>query len=64
MASISRKSLTLISSLEKGERLSEKHISLKRPGTGLLSRELKKLLGRKAKKSLAPNHQIHYEDFD
>ena len=64
MASVSRKSLTLISPLKKGEKLNEKHISLKRPGTGLLSRELKKLLGRKAKKSLAPNHQIHYEDFD
>ena len=64
MASVSRKSLTLIVPLAKGEKLKEKHISLKRPGTGLYYKELKKLLNRKAKKSLAINHQIQHKDFD
>ena len=64
MSSISRKSLTLISPLAKDEKLSKKHVSLKRPGTGLFFKELKTLLGRKAKKSLLINHQIQHEDFD
>ena len=64
MASVSRKSLTLISPVTKGEKLSKKHVSLKRPGTGLFFKELKILLGRKAKKSLPADYQIKYEDFD
>ena len=64
MASVSRKSLTLITSLEKGQKLNKQHISLKRPGTGLFFKDLKNLLGRKAKKSLSTNHQIKYEDFE
>ena len=64
MASVSRKSLTLISPVTKGEKLSKKHVSLKRPGTGLFFKELKILLGRKAKKSLPVDYQIKYEDFD
>ena len=64
MATVSRKSLTLISPLAKDEKHSKKHVSLKRPGTGLFFKELKTLLGRKAKKSLLINHQIQHEDFD
>jgi len=56
--------LTLITSLEKGQKLDKQHISLKRPGTGLFFRDLQNLLGRKAKKSLLINHQIKYEDFE
>ena len=36
MATVSRKSLTLIFPLKKGEKLREKHVALKRPGTGLV----------------------------
>ena len=64
MATVSRKSLTLIFPLKKGEKLREKHVALKRPGTGLFAKELKRLLGHKARKPLAINHQIQNEDFD
>ena len=64
MATVSRKSLTLISPLKKGEKLSKKHVTLKRPGTGLFAKELQKLLGHKARKPLTINHQIRHEDFD
>ena len=64
MATVSRKSLTLISPLKKGEKLSKKHVTLKRPGTGLFVKELQKLLGHKARKPLSVNHQIRHEDFD
>ena len=64
MASISRKSLTIINPLKKGEKLKESHVSLKRPGTGLFYKDLKKLLGHRAKKRLEKNHQIQIKDFD
>ncbi len=64
MASVSRKSLTLIQSLEKGDQLDEKHFTLKRPGTGLFYKDLKKILGRKVKKSLKQDYQIKFEDLE
>tara|TARA_B100000700_G_C15061404_1_gene866145 strand:+ start:1895 stop:2941 length:1047 start_codon:yes stop_codon:yes gene_type:complete len=64
MASVSRKSLTLSCSLEKGEKLEEKHLTLKRPGTGIFYKDFKKLIGLKAKKTLKRNYQIKFEDFE
>ena len=64
MASISRKSLTLTSPLSKGEKLKRSHISLKRPGTGIFFKDLKRILGKKTKRSLPINHQINFKDFN
>ena len=64
MALVSRKSLTLIQSLKKGDQLEEKHFTLKRPGTGLFYKDLKKILGRKVKKSLKQDYQIKFEDLE
>lgn len=64
MAKISRKSLFLKESIKVGEILESKHLELKRPGTGLLAKDLKKLIGRKANKDLNAGHQIKLVDFN
>ena len=64
MASVSRKSLTLISALRKGEIIKKENVTLKRPGTGLFSKDLKKILGLKAGKNLEKNYQIQFKDFE
>ena len=63
MAKISRKSLTLISELKKDQVLKKENLTLKRPGTGLFSKDLKKVIGLKARKNLEKNHQIQFKDF-
>ena len=63
MSKVSRKSLTLKSNMDKGEILTKKNICLKRPGTGLFFKELKKLIGKKIKKKQKKNYQIKLNDF-
>ena len=64
MAKISRKSLFLKESIKVGEVLELKYLELKRPGTGLLAKDLKKLIGKKANKNLNAGHQIKLVDFN
>ena len=64
MAKISRKSLFLKESIKVGEVLELKYLELKRPGTGLLAKDLKKLIGKKANKNLNAGHQIKLADFN
>lgn len=58
MLKVSRKSLTLNRDIEKGEILKKNFFVLKRPGTGLYYRDLKKILGKKTKKIFFKNDQI------
>ena len=52
-------SIVSIKKIEKGEKLSLKNIWVKRPGTGdFKASELKKILGKKAKKMIPENVQI------
>ena len=64
MAKISRKSLFLKESIKVGEILELKYLELKRPGTGLLAKDLKKLIGKKANKNLNAGHQVKLVDFN
>ena len=64
MASVSRKSITLVKALVPGEALSREHVTLKRPGTGLLARELPALLGRKARYALPVGRQLRHSDLE
>tara|TARA_B110000238_G_C16129903_1_gene440931 strand:- start:2100 stop:3128 length:1029 start_codon:yes stop_codon:yes gene_type:complete len=63
MSKISRKSLTIITDILKGQSLQKKHLTLKRPGTGIYFSEIQKVLGKKAKKNMKVNHQIKFKEF-
>lgn len=62
MKLISRKSLTLNKSLNKGEIIESNFLTLKRPGNGLYYINLKKIVGKKARKNLHKDHQINFKD--
>ncbi len=58
------KSLALKEDLTAGTVLEEKHLSLKKPGTGIPPSDLKKMIGRKLKKDLKANELLKYEDIE
>ena len=62
MLKVSRKSLTFNRDIKKGETLKKKLFVLKRPGTGLYYRDLKKILGKKTKKIFFKDDQIKFSD--
>ena len=62
MRLISRKSLTLNKSVNKGEIIKSNFLTLKRPGNGLYYINLKKIVGKKARKNLQKDHQINFKD--
>jgi len=62
MKKISRKSLTLNCNIYKNEKIKRNHLSLKRPGTGLLFFNIKKVLGKCAKRDLKKNYQLKLND--
>ncbi|MDP3517066.1 MAG: N-acetylneuraminate synthase [Pseudohongiella sp.] len=64
MALVSRKSIVLGKSVNSGETIEEGDLVLKRPGSGLLSSELTKVIGRKATKNLSKNHRLMLGDFE
>ena len=41
-----------------------KHLCLKRPGTGIFYGQLKKIVGKKAKRNLKKNYQIKFTDIN
>lgn len=63
MKSISRKSLTLNKNCKKGDIVKKENLTLKRPGTGLYFKDIKKIIGKKVKKNLRIDHQVKYKDF-
>lgn len=56
MATISRKSLVTARYLKKGEVLREEHLVLRRPGYGLRSKHIKKIIDRRVKHDLPMGH--------
>lgn len=62
MRLISRKSITLKKSLKEGHKIRESDLTLKRPGTGLMPREIKNLVGRVVNRDLLENYQIKVDD--
>ena len=48
---IARNSLVASKSIKKGEKFTNKNITVKRPGTGISPMKIKKILGKNAKKN-------------
>jgi len=63
MAQVSRKSIVLSEALNAGDIIEPRHLTLKRPGTGMFSSEIDKILGRKVIQSLEKGYQISMSDF-
>lgn len=63
MAKVSRKSLFLNKSLKSGEILKLEFLELRRPGTGLMSKEIKNIIGKKVNRDLNIGHKIRKSDF-
>jgi N-acetylneuraminate synthase/N,N'-diacetyllegionaminate synthase len=62
MAQVSRKSIVLKNRLHAGEVIEAKHLTLKRPGTGLPAKEMDRLTGRIAARPLEEGYQISFSD--
>lgn len=59
---IVRKSIVAGRSIKKGEILTRKNLTIKRPGTGLHPRLYYKLLGKKAKRDLSSDEMLTHRD--
>lgn len=59
---IARKSIVAKCDIKSGEELSEKYLSIKRPGSGIKPSELKHILGRKVNKNISADEVISWED--
>jgi len=62
MAEVSRKSVFLRKDLPAGECLTMEYIIMKRPGTGIMARDLPEILGKNARSDLPEGHQLKRED--
>ncbi len=60
---ISRKSVTLSKDISKGEVFKSDMLTMKRPGLGLKANQIKKIIGKKAKKNLKKDYQLSINDF-
>lgn len=58
-----KKSIVTIKPIRKGEIFSEENIGIKRPGNGLPPIYFEKIIGKKAKRDLAPNMQVKKGDY-
>jgi N,N'-diacetyllegionaminate synthase len=58
---ISRRSIVAGIEIPKGAILTEGMLALKRPGTGIAPKDLKKLVGKKAKKTIPIDHLIAWD---
>jgi len=64
MAEVSRKSLTLRVSKNKGELVQPDDLVNMRPGVGLLARHMDSLVGRKMRRDCPEMHKINWEDVE
>ena len=61
---IMRRSIVLISDIAKGEKINSHNLDLRRPGTGLEPKKIKKIIGRKAKRNLLKGEIIKFKDIN
>ena len=61
---IVRKSLVLRQDQEKGEILTEKMLTAKRPGTGIPAREMSKVIGMRLRKSLQEDELLQFSHLE
>jgi len=64
IAKIARKSIVTIKDLKEGEILTDEHISIKRPGSGIPPKYFKTILGKKILKDISKNSIISWEDIE
>lgn len=64
MSKVSKKSLHLKFSIKAGDNISSNHLELKRPGDGILYKDIDKIIGRTATKDLTKGHKICFGDFN
>lgn len=64
MARISRKSIVLNKNIAKGDTFTFDHLTLKRPGIGLYSKEIMNIVGKKARYDLRENHLLNWTDIE
>ena len=62
MRKISRKSLTLNRNIRKNQKIKRNYLTLKRPGSGILFTNIKKILGKRAKRHLKKDYQPKLND--
>ena len=61
IANIARKSIIAARTIPAGTSITEDMLIIKRPGTGLLPRQLKEVIGKRAKKNLPADTLISWE---
>jgi N-acetylneuraminate synthase len=64
MAMVSRKSVIIRKPIDAGEQLSLDHLIMKRPGTGIMARDIPSIVGKKARWPLTEGHILSREDFE
>jgi sialic acid synthase SpsE len=64
MAMVSRKSIVANSNLPKGHIITKKDLTLKRPGTGLYSKYLSQIIGKRTLKAIPENKLITWHDIE
>jgi len=62
MATVSRKSITLVCDLRAGDKIESRHLVMRRPGTGLTARELERVCGMSLKIDVGAGHQLALSD--
>jgi N,N'-diacetyllegionaminate synthase len=62
MRLVSRKSLVLATDLPAGSVISQEHLTLKRPGTGLMAKHTEMVLGKKVLRDLPKDHVLSLDD--
>lgn len=61
---VARKSIHLSHSLSKGSIITEKDLSMKRPGDGISPMKMKEVVGKKLKTNLETEHKLSWEDLE
>ncbi|MBL0059174.1 MAG: N-acetylneuraminate synthase family protein [Elusimicrobia bacterium] len=60
---LARKSLVAVRRIKKGERITDRAVSCKRPGTGIYPEFLGVIVGRTAKKNIEPDELLSWDMF-
>ncbi len=61
---IARKSIVTTRSILRGERITMKMIGFKRPGNGISPANYRKVIGKKAKRDIPPDHLLGASDYE
>ena len=59
-----RRGLVAGAAIRRGTAVTEAHVAVKRPGKGIQTRDLPRLLGKVAKRDVAPDEILTWEMFE